>query len=98
MAPFANFGVSFPNFYKDSIALLFHQNAWYWLKVGEQIVVTTFVEQDAISFDNITVLGCPYAVSFAKKQLPVSLGDSFTWNDYPWKFITEASTNQELDW
>ena len=44
-------------FYKDSIALLFHHFVWYWLKVGGQFAVTALVEQDAISFNNITVLG-----------------------------------------
>ena len=32
------------------------------------------------------------------KLLPVSLGDSFPWNGYSWKFIIEASTHQELGW
>ena len=40
----------------------------------------------------------PPCVSFAKRLLPVGLGDSFTWNGYSWKFIIEASTHryQEL--
>ena len=91
-------GVSFLILSKDSIVLLFNYFIWYWFKVGRQFVVTTLVEQNVISFSNISVL-CrllalcilflskfPPLISFAKK-LPMGLGDSFTWNGYSWKFF-----------
>ena len=34
----------------------------------------------------------PRHVSFAKKLLPVSLGDFITWNGHSWKFISEPSS------
>ena len=98
VASVAQLDVSFLIFSKDSIVLLSHHSIWYWFKVGGQFVVTTLVEQNVISFSNISVL-CrlfalcilflskfPPLISFAKK-LPMGLGDSFTWNGYSWKFF-----------
>ena len=50
----AQFGVSFLILSKDSITLLFHEFVWYWYKYGIQFVIMALVEQDMVSFSNVT--------------------------------------------
>lgn len=62
VARVAQSGVSFLILYKNGITLLFHEFVWCWLKVGMQFVIPAFVEQDMISFSNVTVFCWPLAL------------------------------------
>ena len=72
VARVAQVDVSFLILSKDSIVLLFYYFIWYWFKVGRQFVVTTLVEQNVISFSNISVLCRLLALCILCRSFPLS--------------------------
>lgn len=106
----AQLGVSFLILYKDKITLFSTTLCGTGSKLGDSLLWWLLMSRMwSSSLMSLYLLAacCLYTLSHEvspasllreEAVMPVTLCNTFTWNGYSWKFITEASAHQELAW